>query len=52
MLTIIESVAARVEDRNNTDLSYEDYVDLLADVKIDGIKSSYIYITDADGNML
>lgn len=54
MLDMAESYSTLVDDMmgNADDLTYDEYAGILADVKVKGMDSSYVYVVSADGIMV
>ena len=56
MINMVDSSASLInnamKEKNVDELTYEEYTELVGDVKMKGIESSYIYVVSEDGTML
>ena len=56
MINMVNSSASLInnsmKEKNVDELTYEEYTELVGDVKMEGIESSYIYVVSEDGTML
>lgn len=56
MINMVNSSASlinnAIKQKNVDELTYEEYTELVGDVKMEGIESSYIYVVSEDGTML
>lgn len=56
MINMVNSSASLInnemKEKNVDEFTYEEYTELVGDVKMEGIESSYIYVVSEDGTML
>ena len=50
--TSSEIINNAMKERNKDELSYEELVELIGNIKMEGIESSYIYVVSSNGTML